>query len=129
MTHVQFGHFVVAEIPSRELVLAQACYQGADLAAVAHLHANKDMRLLGIGITVIEFSYATRPQQRAELPETARPFRNRYRQNGLVLLAQFSSFRDEPQALKVHVGAAGYRDQRATCQLATLTPRLGACDG
>ena len=125
---MQFGHLVVAQIPGGQPVLAQARDQRADFAAIAHLHADEDMRPPWIRVAVIELGDVAGAEQGAELPEAARLLGNRDGQNGLALLAQFGAFGNEPQAVEVHVGAARHGDQRPVFRLAALDPGLGASD-
>ena len=90
------------------------------------LIADKYVRLARIGIAVIEFGHIARPDQRAEMLEAARSFRDRDRQDRLPVLPELGALGHETQAIEVHVRAARHRDQRAAARAEALHPRLGA---
>ena len=63
--------------------------------------------------------------------EASRLLGDLHRQHRLTFLSQLGAFGDEPQAIKVHVGAAGHRHQSAVSHVAIghvlLQPSHGKC--
>ena len=82
----------------------------------------------GVGVAVVELGDRALAEERAELAKAARPLGNGHGEDRLALLAQLGTLGDEAQAVEVHVGAAGDRDQVRLFAV-PLGPRLDAGDG
>ena len=62
---------------------------------VAHLYTHEQVCDLGVGIPIVELGDIALAEQRAELPEAARPLRDGHRENRLALLPQLGLLGDE----------------------------------
>ena len=113
MAHVQLGHFVVGQVVRLDPPRVHRAQQRRGLVPVGDLDADENVRDARIGVAIVEFGDAALAQQRAELAEAARPLGNRHREDRLARFAELGPFGDEAQAVEIHVGAAGDRDESA----------------
>ena len=125
---MQLRHLVVGQVVGLDPPALQLGEQVPDLVAVGDLDADEQVRDLRVGIAVVELGDRALAEQRAELAEAAGPLRDRDGEDRLALLAQLGALGDEAQAVEVHVGAAGDRDERAVRDPMALAPRLDARD-
>ena len=104
IAHMQLRHFVVGEIHYAVAAIVEHLQNFFALfETTAQAHADKDAGVFGIGKTVVELGDRAPAKQLAELQEAALLFRDGYRQQRFTLFAQFATFRDVAQAVKVHV--------------------------
>ena len=110
-TQMGLSHFIVGEVERLETFTGEHFGQFFAFCGRTDLEAHENMGALGIGNTVIELGHAARTDGFAQFQEAAALFRNRERQQRFARLADVGPVGNKTQAIKVHVGAAGYGHQ------------------
>ena len=87
------------------------------------------MRLLWVGVTVVELRYALRPKHGTKFLETTWLLRNGHRHHSFPLLTQFRPFRHMTQPIKVYIGTGGNCHQCLAANPIALSISLSTRDG
>nr|GEU28525.1 hypothetical protein [Tanacetum cinerariifolium] len=111
VAHVGLGQLVVGQVQCAEIVGLEGARQRARFAAVGDLHADEHMGFVLVADAVVELGDVARSHQRAKALEAAALLGQRDGKQRFARLAQFRAFGNETQAVEIHVGAAGNRDQ------------------
>ena len=77
MPDMQFGHLVFSQINGLESLTIETRHQLPGFDTSADGHADKQVRLPGIGNSVVEFSHAPRTEKLAKTAKAATRFRHR----------------------------------------------------
>ena len=112
VANVLLRQFVVGQVERREAVLDEGADQLARFIPVDGRDSHEDMGDLCVGDAVVELGDRARAEQFAESAEAASLLRNRHREQRFSFFADLGAFCHEAQAIEVHVGAAGDRDER-----------------
>jgi hypothetical protein len=112
VANVLLRQLVVGQVQRCESVLDEGADQLSRFVPVDDGDSHEDMGDLCVGNAVVELGDRARTQQFAEAAETASLFRNGDCEQGFPLFADLGSLGHEAQAIEVHVGAAGDRNER-----------------
>jgi len=112
MPDMQFGEFVIGQIQHRKTCLAQAFHQGITRVVFrVSLHADENMRLVAVVITVVELGNLALTERFAERLETPRTLGNGHRDNRLAFFTKLGALRDMAQAVEIDIRPRGHRRQ------------------
>src|SRR5580765_6601425 len=111
VAHVLLRELVAGQVERVETVALEVLAELAGLGTVRRRQADEHVRDLCIRDAVVELGHCARADQFAKAPEAAALLGDRHREQCLALLADLGALGDEAQAVEVHVGAAGDRDE------------------
>ena len=128
VAHVFGGQFVMRQVDCGVAVLSEGLRQLLVVAGTRRADADEHLRDGGIADAVVELGDVAIADQFAEALEAAALFRDRHREKRFARFADLGALGDEAQAIEVHVGAAGDRNQRLALQFLARRVRLHAGD-
>ncbi len=113
MSEMDLGQFVVGQVEGVETRGGERLGDLARLGPIGHLDADEHVGLLRVRDAVVELGHrSARPDDLAETSEAATTLRDRHGEHRFPLFADLGTLRHEPEAVEVHVGAAGHRHHR-----------------
>ena len=102
------------QIQGLEMMFLEIPCDLVGFVVTGNLQTDKHMSFLFIANTIDEFGDVAGADQFAEALEAAAFFGNRYREYGFTCFADLGALGDEAQAVEIHIGTAGNRDQILT---------------
>ncbi len=129
VAHVQLRHLVVRHVGNGIARLPERLNDGiAFSVTLREAQANEDLCRLIRLVAVVEFRDAAPAQHFTEVQETTRLLGYDYGKQCLTLTAHIGTFRNVPQAVEIHVGAAVDRDDAFVAPALPRDEFLDACD-